>query len=326
MDFVINGIRTFKSTRQKNKALALEIENQERKRIEERASFKSNLFPRMPTLQEAMEVLWEDRWKHQADADGVYSRFLTIIEEVGNPKLSDINSQWIYKAKNILIQGRSPATVNRYLANLKTLLRTARDEWEILSRIPKIVLFKESQGRTRVITREEQRILTGILRNPKSQAKGRRKHWPLVADLIDFLCDTGLRAGEALKLGPENLTQPGVVQLWPDDTKTSKTRVVPLTKKAEKILLRLGDKPFQKINIYQVNRAFKTCKKMMGITDPEFTTHACRHTYASRLLETGHVDLYTVQKLLGHGAIKTTERYTHLTNNKLKSAVSYLEI
>jgi site-specific recombinase XerD len=48
--------------------------------------------------------------------------------------------------------------------------------------------------------------------------------------------------------------------------------------------------------------------------------HTLRHTYASWLVMSG-VDLYTVQKLMGHSTISMTERYSHLAPDHLKKAV-----
>ena len=53
--------------------------------------------------------------------------------------------------------------------------------------------------------------------------------------------------------------------------------------------------------------------------------HTFRHSFATHLLESG-TNIRTVQKLLGHSDVKTTEIYTHVMDNKLDELVSPLDL
>jgi site-specific recombinase XerD len=82
-----------------------------------------------------------------------------------------------------------------------------------------------------------------------------------------------------------------------------------------------GDRP---MDPSALQRAYHLAKRGAGITKPG-GIHALRHAFATHLLEAG-VDLHTIQRLLGHKSLATTQRYWHLTHASLTTQASRLDL
>ena len=149
--------------------------------------------------------------------------------------------------------------------------------------------------------------------------------------LLESLYATGMRVSEVTGLLMENVyLDNGFIKCR---GKGDKERLVPLGSVAvsacKSYLGRVRSKMKPKTNHFFLGRngtgltrqfvwqMIKKYAKLAGITK-EITPHTFRHSFATHLLERG-ADLRVVQELLGHSDISTTQIYTHVTGNRLKS-------
>lgn len=151
--------------------------------------------------------------------------------------------------------------------------------------------------------------------------------------------ECGLRAGEVFRLRVMNCDFKSGALSIVDSKNKGRNRTVYMTAGVREILKkRSADKqPHDLIFTPRTGKVqmavpaiyYKTIKSLKfneGITDRRFRAdfHTLRHTFASWLVMEG-VPLYTVQKLLGHESIKTTERYAHLAPDKLRESAAIVD-
>jgi integrase/recombinase XerD len=159
-----------------------------------------------------------------------------------------------------------------------------------------------------------------------AETKARARHDLRDRALVELLYACGLRASEAASLRLADLhLDAGYLRVL---GKGSKERVVPVGRRAIDLLrdyLEIrgdGDHVFVsakggKLSRETVWRILKARARRAGV-DGRVFPHAVRHSFATHLVE-GGADLRYVQEMLGHSKISTTQVYTHVDRERLKS-------
>jgi len=147
--------------------------------------------------------------------------------------------------------------------------------------------------------------------------------------LFCLLYGTGLRIAEALALNVADAPLPGSEAMLRVTGKGSKQRIVPVlpavrTALADWLRLhprRVPDAPLflgargERLNAGVAQRTLRNFRRLNGL--PEHATpHALRHSFATHLLA-GGADLRSIQDLLGHASLSTTQRYTSVDAERL---------
>lgn len=80
-------------------------------------------------------------------------------------------------------------------------------------------------------------------------------------------------------------------------------------------------KNYRRINKRTVEKMVKKYVKKAGLDSTKYTPHKLRHTAATLMYKYGDVDIRTLQKILGHENVSTTQIYTHIDDERLRDAV-----
>ncbi len=148
--------------------------------------------------------------------------------------------------------------------------------------------------------------------------------------ILETFYSTGIRLSELVSLNVDDLNpNEGLVRIW---GKGRKERIVPIGRKALGAIENyLAAVPFPAL--HEERRPLflnRNGRRLSGRTvartvarsasrlpkSLRVTPHALRHSYATHLLD-GGADLRAIQELLGHTRLSTTQRYTHLTADRL---------
>lgn len=273
-------------------------------------------------------------------------RFLDWAESAGLNEPKQINAPlvhnfrlWLNRFKNKNGQSMQKNTQNYHLIALRAFLKYLNRQDIKTLEAEKIELAKMPERQVDFLEGEDiERLLEAPIENQKSDIISLRDK-----TILELLFSTGLRVSELanlkrtdINLKKEEFTVRG---------KGSKLRLVFLSNKARfwlgkylearqdiepclfvrhdranknsKLQLKIKNKTEgASLTPRSVQRIVEKYAKIAGITK-KITPHTLRHSFATDLLMNG-ADIRSVQSLLGHASITTTQIYTHITNQQLK--------
>jgi site-specific recombinase XerD len=233
-----------------------------------------------------------------------------------------------YRAYLLTVEHRSPATINRRLASLRTFFQWARAEG-LCQELP-TESVKGIQSSPRAPKSLPKKDVDRLIRQVEQSGHKRD------LAILQLLRHTGIRVGEltALRLSDVTLSE-RKGQLVVRSGKGSKYRVVPLNADARKALsdylavrpkniadaLFLGrrSEPLSPRAVEQTVLKYAQQARLEDVSP-----HTLRHTFGKSALDAG-VDLVTVSRLLGHARLETTAIYTTPSAQDLEQAVEQLE-
>jgi integrase len=242
----------------------------------------------------------------------------------GNKKLSEITIEDIdvYKRRRFEDNAK-PGTIARELAVVKNMFYQARKWHKFFGENP------VSQSGVPEVHNQVERILS-----PEEEQRLLEVSPPYLRNIIVTALNTGMRKMEilSLKWGYIDL-ESKVITLPQTNTKNKKTRRIPVSSALRKTLreqkLMSGGSEFvfpgkdsESGHPYGLYRSFTTACRRASISNLRF--HDLRHTAATRIIESRKgISLDAVKRLLGHSAIKITERYSH-PESSIEEAVEIL--
>lgn len=313
---------------QQGKDLKKELESQNQQ--EEKIGRKKNL-----TYSEFFEKVYtpiEIESKKPETFRKEKSYFRTWIEPaIGNRSLNDVKALDIELLKKEMKEkNKSDRTIQQCLGFIRHVYNFAilHEYFQGNNPCLKVKIPQPDNQKTKYFTGDEIALLVEKLNLTAPES----------ADLVLFAVYTGSRFGETANLEWSDVDfKNNTITFRGATTKTADTRVIPLLPELKEMLFRRKLEsasnlifPSRKNSIRKsppvtIVRAMNK----LGFNDSirsnleKRTYHSLRHTAASWMVQQG-VDLYIVGQILGHKNLKTTKRYSHLSNENLKNAMSKL--
>ncbi|MBR6654168.1 MAG: site-specific tyrosine recombinase XerD [Oscillospiraceae bacterium] len=222
-------------------------------------------------------------------------------------------------------EGRSAATLSRTVASIKCLYEQLVCEGRVpINPARNVELEKQPRKLPEILSSKEVEL---FLEQPDpSDMKGIRDR-----AMLELLYATGMRVSELITLDIDDVNlSVGIIRCRSKE----KERVIPMYSMAVKAISDYIEKVrmsmiadadeealFVNMNGERMSRQgfwkiVKTYQKKAGITK-EITPHTLRHSFAAHLLENG-ADLHSIQEMLGHSDLSSTQIYAKIVKKQLK--------
>ncbi len=223
--------------------------------------------------------------------------------------------------------GRGQRSIARKLSAIKSFLRFLQEQGiKLQASLETIKSPKQPRTLPRPLTEQAALDMLRLAKEMGTPA------WIGIRDcaLITLLYGAGLRIDEALQLNYEQRGEKGSLRV---KGKGGKERIVPLLAPLSFAIAEyLHHAPFhfsetdplfrsvkgKRLGARQVQKTIEKLRHALGL-GAEITPHALRHSFATHLLSGGG-DLRTIQELLGHASLSSTQIYTQIEPNALKQS------
>ena len=253
-------------------------------------------------------------------------KFVAFCEGRGVTSVSKLKAQDLEAYVNVMGEEQfKPATVSRNIASLKAWVHFLQEEGILKEDISSILKVPKIEKKVpEIMTMSE---VGTLLDQPSSDNPKEIRD----KAMLELLYATGIRVTELISLSLEDLNLQMNYITCKDG---SKERMIPFGPKARAALLRYIESAREKMILDSENHIlFVNCSgkamsrqgfwklikhyaKKAGIT-ADITPHTLRHSFAAHLVENG-ADLKSVQEMLGHSDISTTQIYANMNHNHLR--------
>lgn len=224
------------------------------------------------------------------------------------------------------INGLEVSTVNRHISSLKSFFNYLVDESIIkVSPMEEVSSLKKAKKLPKYLSISEVNKLLNIPLNSEFDYRNKA--------MLELMYATGLRVSELVSIEYSNIDfENSIIRI---NGKGKKERIIPLGEVASyylKVYLNDYRSKLLKRNTYNqvflnnhgkpitrqgFNYILENIRELTDI-EKEITPHVLRHSFATHLLE-GGADIRSIQEMLGHENISTTNIYTEVVNDVLRS-------